>query len=256
MLEIREEQLTAFEQAALKNFEDQMVEHLKEFTPQHCEVIGEAGVRHVIRLGMARSKKKYGLTNQGPVRFYIELMFMFGSDFDTDPLLPWVAEILNDTTTPDQMVRAERLYGTLMDYVEKVAGPDNEYVKAALRRASLQRFEDLRVPAENFENEMVARLKANYPQKCEYVGESALRELIPLGRALARKYAISKDEGVVLLIGLLFAQGHGFATDPQLPWIQATLNNPAITDPNKRIERLYSKVMTYLRHVLASLDQG
>ena len=152
------------------------------------------------------------------------------------------------------MVRADRLYRTLMDYVEKVAGPHDEYVKTALRRASLQRFEDLRVPAENFENEMVARLKTNYPQKCEYVGESALRELIPLGRGLARKYAISRDEGVVLLISLLFAQGHGFATDPQLPWIQATLNNPAITDPNKRIERLYSKAMTYLRHVLASLD--
>ena len=71
---------------------------------------------------------------------------------------------------------------------------------------------------------------------------------------MAQKHAISKGEGVVLLIGLLFAQGHGATTDPQLPWIQATLNNPAITDPNKRIERLYSKLMTYLRHVLASLD--
>ena len=199
MLEIREEQLTAFEQASLKNFEDQMAEHLKEFTPQHCEVIGEPGVRHVIRLGMARAKKNYRLSNQGPVRFYIELMFMFGSDFDTDPLLPWVAEILNDKTTPDQMVRAGRLYGTFLDYVEKVAGPDNHYVKTALRRAGEQRFEDLRIPSEDFENEMLARLKTNYPQKCEYVGESALRELIPLGRALARKYAVSKNEGVCTL---------------------------------------------------------
>jgi len=70
---------------------------------------------------------------------------------------------------------------------------------------------------------------------------------------LARKYSVSTAAGKVFLIGLMFAQGHGFATDPQLPWIQATLNNPAITDPNRRIERVYSKVMTYLRYVLAEL---
>jgi hypothetical protein len=116
------------------------------------------------RIGMARARA-YGLTNQGPVRFYIELMFMFGSDFDSDPLLPWVREILTDPATPDQMVRADRLYGRFTDYVEKVAGPDNKYVKEALRRASMQRFEDFRIAAEDFDTEMIARLKASYPEK-------------------------------------------------------------------------------------------
>jgi len=253
MLEIRSEQVAAFEQAGFRAFEHEMVEHLAKFSPQHCEVMGEPRVRNVIQLGMARAKT-YGFTNRGPVRFYLEMMFMFGTDFDTDPLLPWVAKILNDTAMADQMKRADQLYEVLMDYAEKVAGPDNEYVKAALRRASLQRFEDLPLPSGDFEKGMIARLTANYPQKCEYVGESALRELIPLGVALAREYSVSAAAGKVFLIGLMFAQGHGFATDPQLPWVSATLNNPAITDPNKRIERLYSKTMTYLRHVLMSLE--
>ena len=255
MLQIRAQQMTALEQAVLKTFEKEMVEHLKKFSPQHCEVMSEPRVRSVIQLGMARAKT-YGFTNRGPVRFYLEMMFMFGTDFDTDPLLPWVAKILNDTAMPDQMKQADRLYEVLMDYVEKVAGPDNEYVNEALRRASLQRFEDLPLPAGNFEKEMIARLTANYPQKCEYVGESALRELIPLGVALANKHSVSMNAGKVFLIGLMFAQGHGFATDPQLPWIARTLTNPAITDPNKRIERLFSKTMTYLRHVLTSLEKA
>jgi hypothetical protein len=254
MLEIRDEQMAVFEQAALKNFEGEMVEHVKEFTPKHCEVLGERAVRTVVRLGIERAKE-YGFTNRGPVRFYIELMFMFGSYFDTDPLILWATEILNDPAIVDQMVRAERLYEKLTDYVEKVAGPDNEFVKEALHRASQQRLEDLSVRAENFENEMIVRLAANYPQKCNYVGEPALRKLILLGLALANKHSVSKNTGKVLLIGLMFAQGHGFATDPQLPWIERTLTNPAITDPNKRIERLYSKTMTYLRHVLASLEK-
>jgi hypothetical protein len=255
MLQIRAQQMTAFEQAALRAFEDEMVVHLKKFTPQHCEVIGEPTVRSVIRLGMARAKT-YGFTNRGPVRLYLEMMFMFGSDFDSDPLLPWGPKILNDSESADQMLRADRLYGNLLDYLQNVAGPDNAYIKEALRRASLQRFEELPLPAGDFEREMIARLKANYPQKCEYVGESALRELIPLGISLARKHSVSTETGKVFLIGLMFAKGHGFATDPQLPWIRGTLTNPAITDPNKRIERLYSKVMTYLRHVLASLESA
>src|SRR4029450_5072165 len=142
MLEIRSEQMTAFEQAALIAFEDEMVEHLKNFSPQHCEVMGESRVRSVIQLGMARART-YGFTNRGPARFYLEMMFMFGTDFDSDPLLPWVLTILNDPATPDQMVRADRLYEGLMDYAEKVAGPNNQYIKEALRRASVQRFEDL-----------------------------------------------------------------------------------------------------------------
>jgi hypothetical protein len=253
MLTIRKEQMAVFEQASFKDFEGKMVEHLREFTPRHCEIVGEPAVRTVIRMGIERAMR-YGFTNRGPVRFYIELMFMFGSYFDTDPLMLWAAEILNDPVIVDQMVRAERLYEKLADYVEKVAGPENKFVKEALRRASQQRFEDLSVHMENFESETIARLATNYPQKCKYVGEPALKKLIPLGLELANRHSVSTNAGKVLLVGLMFTQGHGFATDPQLPWVSATLNNSAISDPNKRIERLYSKVMTYLDHVLAELE--
>jgi hypothetical protein len=121
MLEIREEQMAVFDQAARKTFEDEMVEHLAEFVPKQCEVIGEQQVRKVIQLGVERARI-YSLTNRGPVRFYIELMFVFGSDFDTDPLLSWAAEILGDVLT-NQMAKAGRLYEKTNDYLEKVSGP-------------------------------------------------------------------------------------------------------------------------------------
>jgi hypothetical protein len=121
MLEIREEQMAVFDQAARKSFEDEMVQHLAEFVPKQCEVIGEQQVRKVIQLGVERARI-YSLTNRGPVRFYIELMFVFGSDFDTDPLLSWAAEILGDVLT-NQMAKAGRLYEKTNDYLEKVSGP-------------------------------------------------------------------------------------------------------------------------------------
>src|SRR6266540_2596886 len=109
MLIIRPTQLNSFEEAALRHFEDEMVPHLAKFAPKHCQVIGEQAVRQAIRLGIGRARK-FGLTNRGPVRFYIELMFMFGCDFDNDPQLDWANEVLNDTTLLDQMAKAERLY--------------------------------------------------------------------------------------------------------------------------------------------------
>lgn len=255
MLKISKEQMEAFQQAALKDYEDQMVEHLKKFTPKHSEVIGEPGLRRVIQLGMDRAKN-YGLTNRGPVRFYIEMMFMLGSDFDTDPQLPWAGEILDDTTISDQTVRADLLYDKAMDYIDTVAGPDYGYAREALRRASQERLEGFSMSDGNFENRMIMRMNMIYPQKCEYLGESTLQALISRGIELARKHPVSTDAGVILFIGLMFALGHGFATDPQFPWIEGTLNNTAISDPNKRVERLYSKMMTYLNRALAYLERG
>ena len=88
MWTIRQEQAEAFRQNALQKFEDEMVEHLQGFASGHWMVIGEKTGRLVIQLGL-KNAGQYGFTNRGPVRFYIELMFMFGSYFDTDPQYPW-----------------------------------------------------------------------------------------------------------------------------------------------------------------------
>jgi hypothetical protein len=255
MLTIRKEQITVFEQAALRNFEDQMLEHLKGFTPRHYAILGEPGVRQVIRLGIERAGQ-YGLTSRGPVRFYIELIFMVGSDFDTDPQLPWAAEILNDSAIVNQMGRADRLYEAAMEYLSIVAGPQNTYVMEAMRQARQERLEDLPTSGEALDHAVLTRLNAIHPQKYAYVGEPGLRTLIQRGIESANSYAVDTGPGAALFIGLMFALGHGFATDPQFPWIANTLSNTAIVDTTKRVERLYSKMMTYLDHVLAYLAQG
>jgi hypothetical protein len=255
MIVIRDEQRKVFEDAALRAFEDEMVEHLKEFTPNHCAILKEAGVRQVIRLGLERAKR-HGLTNRGPVRFYIELMFMFGSDFDTDPMLPWVPPALDDPALLDQMLRAERLHAVTMDYLRQVAGPDNEYAIEALRRISRVRPEGYPAPAAgDFETTAVEGLKAIYPQRCQFVGEPALRDLVRRSTALARRHEATTDLGLAVFIALMFSLGHGFTTDPLYPWIAAVLNNPLVTDPVKRIERLHANTRTYLDATLANLER-
>ena len=93
MLQIREEQMAVFEQAALRRFEDEMVVHSKIFSPRLCEVLGEEQLRVALRRAMARAGG-YGFSYRGPIRLFIEFMFLFGSAFDTDPQYPWAGKIL------------------------------------------------------------------------------------------------------------------------------------------------------------------
>ena len=87
MLQIRFDQMKVFEEAAWLHFEDEMVVHSREFSPKLCAVLGEEQLRVALRQAIKRAGG-YGFTFRGPVRLYIELMFLFGSHFDTDPQYP------------------------------------------------------------------------------------------------------------------------------------------------------------------------
>jgi hypothetical protein len=252
MLKIRSEQLEAFRQQALRQFEDEMIKHLKEYAPKHCEALEEENIRYVIRFGIQQAEK-YGLTYRGPVRFYLELIFMLGHRFDTDPQLGWATEILTDSAITDQMEKADRLYDKVADYVKAVAGPKHAYAWRSLHNFSMAGSQNVPLYSSNFEEEVISRLKQIYPEKCAYVGEPALHTVVKQATMQAGTYSLNTEEGIYLFVALMFALGHGFATDPLFPWISTTLNNSAISDSSKRIERLRSKSLTYLEQVLAHL---
>ena len=255
MLKIRNEQMQEFKAVSLQKFEDEMVCHIQEFTPPHYLVLGEDGVREVVRLGI-REAKRYAFTNRGPVQFYIEMMFMIGSYFDTDPQYPWAAQILNDQTIPDQMERADKLFYEMQEYLKAVAGPQNEYALRAFQSLSAARDQSVPAMGANFNEEMLRRLDAIYPEKSHYIGEPALSRLIAHAAENADANGMGMDPGPALFSALEFAMGYGFSVDPQFPWVINTINNPAIAEPLKRIERLKSKSLTYLDNVLVYFQQG
>jgi hypothetical protein len=250
MLKIRSEQMKVFEQASSRSFEDLMVQHIKEFAPKHVEAIGDQVVHQIVVSGIERARE-YGFTTRGPVRFYIELMFMLGSDFDTDLQLPWAAETLKKSDQTPQHIKADELYDKAMDYVDKVIGSNYEFEIEALRRGLQIRLEDVPVSSRSsFRDEALTHLRRLYPQKCEYMGETRLRLLIQRGLELAQRKKISNDKMAAIFIGLMFTFGHGCFTDPQFPWIASTLND----DQEKQVVRLYARLMNYLNFGLKNLE--
>lgn len=256
MLVIRDKQIKALEDAAARNFENELVQHIKEFAPKHSEVIQDKGVRGVVRLGIERAET-YGFTKRGPTRFYVELMFMFGSDFDTDFQLPWAEEILTNDIIKNEMERSDFLHEKMLEYLKQVARDKNEeYSLKALRRLKKARMEDYRVAGGDFDKQAIVGLRDIYPQKCEYLGVELLQTLVKRAKVLAKEHSITSEKGKALFVALIFVLGHGFANDSLFPWVKTTLEDESIVGPNERAERLERKMKIYLDRALEYLEQS
>jgi hypothetical protein len=245
--------MEAFRQSILVAFENEMVVHGKDFSPRLGEVIGEEQLRVAIRQAMERATG-HGFTSRGPVRLFIELMFLFGSAFDTDPQYPWAARILR--ASDHQMDRAERLYEKTLEYQERVSGPGAANTRKALEDLSVLARQPLPFPPDDFMAGMLREITRVYPQKATDIGEEGLKALLREGRDEARRYRFPTARGEALVAILMFAFGHGCTDDPLYPWIARTLKDGKIADPAARTLRLEKKALTWLDRVLASSPEG
>lgn len=248
MLSIRPEQIEVLERGTRQRFEDEMVLHGKAFSPRLSQVIGDDQLRVAVRQAIERARG-FGFTNRGPIRLYIELIFLRGSDFDTDPQYPELGRILREEE--DQMWRAERMFDAVNDYIAKVSGPNGVNVRAALEAVAAFARAPAAFSTAGFVPEMLREMGRAFPQKATYVGEEALAALVEEGRAAARRYGFAATRAEALIVVLMFAFGHGCIADPLYPWISQTLADEQIVDATARAARLEKKALTWLDHVLA-----
>ena len=106
---IREEQMIAFAESTTTDFQNRMVVHLNKCFPDECGALKEPGVRETIRYGIERSAH-YEVRAERDVCKYIDLMMVFGRDFDTREDLPWASQILNDRVVRTPTARMDRLF--------------------------------------------------------------------------------------------------------------------------------------------------
>jgi predicted transcriptional regulator len=254
MLVIRETQMAAFEQAALRNFENRLLGHLEEFFPKHREVLGEEQMRKVIRLGIERAES-YGLVSERDLHLYVGLMFMLGSYFDQDPQLPWATKILTDENIIDPSARADRLHDRAMAFLNEAAGQESQFLERALRKARELPTSALSRSGEDrqlsFGDHMLKLLHAWYPEKYQAVSDPVIRQLIRQGYQVARGHGLTDEKGIAVYLGLMFLLGGGFDRDPQHPWAEAVLRDATLIDPVKKGESLHQSAMAHLEQWLA-----
>jgi len=108
---IRQEQMVFLSQGCLGKFEKSMAEHLNRCFPDKCKALGEQGIQEVIRYGIKRAASHH-ITLERDVCKYIDLMFAFGREFDSNPDLPWASRILEDGSFKNATAKVDRLFDT------------------------------------------------------------------------------------------------------------------------------------------------
>jgi hypothetical protein len=246
MLMIRKEQMQAFEKAAMASFDQEMAIHCRKFSPHICEQIGDAMLRNTVQGAISRCAA-YGFTNRGPIRLFIEMAFLFGSAFDTDPQFTWSAAILR--APADQMVRAERLYAKVMDYQKKVPNPDMAATIRALENLSNWVGKNTFSSISKFISTMILEMNRLRPAAAVYAGEAGLTDLLLEGCAEAEKYGFPTIYGQALMGMLMFAFGHGFLDDPLHPWTKPSLKQAPPGDPTDRALALKTAACAFLERM-------
>jgi hypothetical protein len=223
-----------------------MVEHVKEFFPNHYRIAGEPIVRNVIQYGIERSQM-YDFTTERNMCLYITVMFMLGSNFDTDFFFPWAHEILKDKSEADPSVQADKLADAALDFMKRIAGENNTDINRAfltLRKEHTQIISQ--DPTGNFAIHTKNLLQRLFHRKYVVLGDRTIDRLVNEGRKTATDYGITSGNGQILLIVLMFFLGSACDREPFLPWIKDILTDPAMEDQDKKVKRLYEESVNYM----------
>jgi hypothetical protein len=246
-MQIRSEQMLVFEDAALRKWTEDMVEHAREFAPQHTAAAGEENVRLAVRSVIQRTQQ-YGFTDRGPCRLFLELVLSFGSGFDTDPLLPWAASTLQ--LDLDQHRRAARLHAASKEYFLFVHGENDEFAVAALRRALTVTEDSLVSAPESIDARIAKLLQSTYPEKYAYCGPAIIDAFLEASGETASRHGITTGPGRAILTGVLFAFGSQADSDPLYPWIGQALEGSG----QERAAKLHDRLKVYLERMIPVLE--
>jgi len=93
MLKIRAAQIEVLGRENEAGMEGRALRHLQNCLPDVCATLGEAELRRIIQFGRGRAKS-HDIRHELDFFRYLNLMFMFGLEFDTDPRYPWAARTL------------------------------------------------------------------------------------------------------------------------------------------------------------------
>lgn len=258
-MKISKASIRALERPRLPGFEERLVKQLQQSAPLESENLGD-DIRPIIREGMRRAER-HGLSTRGSVQLYIELMFLLGFDFDSDPQFPWAIEVLEmhdllpDKTRNKQDWLALDLYHQTIHFMDRVGGPDQEFHRASLHRVRNLTF-DVNAQRSRSDFDLLELLANLHPERFAYAGEDCIRPLIAKGRESAERLSISSADGELVVIVLMFLLGHGILTDPIYPFIRSTIENLDIADADERVERLHAKTMLFVDRTLEIADPG
>jgi hypothetical protein len=199
--------------------------------PEHCITLADLHTRRVVDLSIQRAAR-HGFYSATDVSCYASLMVFLGSYFDEDPQLPWVAKMLESSSSLTPSERMDRLRAKVVNAFTRIVGLDGEHYRRALLWSRTRSFEMLTVEYADGSEEGIRRwLRDLHVQKYVSLSDEAAAGLIGQARAWAERYDMASPAGVIVLTGLLLLLGSSIDRDPLHPWVRSLLIDESISDP-------------------------
>ncbi|HEY1932348.1 MAG TPA: hypothetical protein VGG99_10080 [Acetobacteraceae bacterium] len=255
MLIVRSAQLAAMEQLAQVRVERALLGHLRDAFPREFARLGDPPMTEVIRLAMSRAAR-HGHTTPREFFLFATLMLMLGAYFDEDPQFAWLARRMDGVTHAAPPERLDDAHAAVMQYLDEIAGPENEHLIRALVRMREIDLASVASLAADMTGAAIAGLLAElFPEKARCNGDAAMRLAVAQGRALAGQHAMQTGEGVVLFSALVFMLGWRFNEDPVFPWARTLLaphDGAPGGDAPAAVAALHRHALGFLRYGLGA----
>ncbi len=93
MLVIRPEQMAVLSAYTSDQFEQRMIEHLRDTFPERTQDLPDERIRLVVRDGMKKADG-YHIEYEDDIRRFIEYMVIYGARFDVREESRWIGDVL------------------------------------------------------------------------------------------------------------------------------------------------------------------
>ena len=237
---IRDQQLDALKRVTSSRFEDRTFAHVATYFPDFLTLCDEPGIRSAIRLAWQRAAGHDVMTERG-VWQYVDVAFMLGSGFDTDPRVPWAAPALDSRR--HEQVRMQEVFAGALAFIEATKkdfpawGGDQKRLLVSLRQIETETGDDLTDDdLSAFTTQLGALFEAGLPARYAYLGPETMGAAVDRGVRDARNHGLTTRRGAAVYTVLTLLLGSDVATDPLYPWVRDALTPPVTA--SERADRL------------------
>ncbi|WP_164021769.1 hypothetical protein [Pyxidicoccus trucidator] len=95
MLTIRQAQFKALDELRASAFVHRLSRRLRDMFEAELQSMKDEALERLIRSGIERART-YGIEYTADIARYVEYMVFLGEDFDSNPVVGWVGDILRD----------------------------------------------------------------------------------------------------------------------------------------------------------------
>lgn len=182
--------------------------------PSLVRLLAKDEFRLFIEQGIILANKS-GYTQRGPVRLYLDMLIIFGVDFEQDSLFQWLKIEREDVS---QIEKSISLYTFLNKYFDDVYGENSVFFKDSLEKFLTLNVKDLYISIGGDNKALHEFLQNIYQQRYDFYGPDFINNLIASSEQYCKRYGLIEDSYKSYLILIMFLFGRSLDQDLLRRW--------------------------------------